>query len=185
MRPENPDKMLLRCPNDTCNTWLHEECLAHAAIVRTWERLGNNEPQSPWPESSRTGDDRQKEPKDLEGSGVQKQTQPDFRAEEENERNAQKGVAELNNTAFDSGRALRSHAARPSIPTSTKRKRSPRAERLVSDAYKPYLGLFKAVIQNSPPTPMAEIQDLRPGVVGGEKSWLEPLRCLVCDSAIE
>lgn len=111
--------------------------------------------------------------------------QPNSQAEAEEKRNTHSGIAGMNKMASDSERTLRSHAARPLAPTSTKRERSPRTDTLVSDAYKPYLGLLKAVIRKSPLTPMVEIQDLRPGVVSSEKSWLEPLKCLVCDKAME
>lgn len=48
---------------------------------------------------------------------------------------------------------------------------------------RPYEGLFSAVI-NDASTPVVEIQDLRESVVGGEKSWTEPLRCLLCGADI-
>lgn len=47
---------------------------------------------------------------------------------------------------------------------------------------KPYEGLFEATFQ--PDADMFEIKDLRQGVEGGQKTWLEEVNCLVCGSRI-
>lgn len=48
---------------------------------------------------------------------------------------------------------------------------------------KPYQGLFTAVINDTTP-PVVEIQDLRENVAGGEKTWTEPIHCLLCHAEI-
>jgi hypothetical protein len=53
----------------------------------------------------------------------------------------------------------------------------------VSSASKPYLGLFAAALLKDS-TPMVEITDLRPDVAG-EKTWLEPIDCLVCGARVK
>ena len=174
LRPENPDKTLLQCPNVTCHTWLHDECLAHAALMRTWESLGPDKPRH-----ARAADVRKEEPEALGDPGVQSPTLPD----EDRKKNT--GVSKSRHASTDDPRRPRTHATRPAAPASTKRKRPPGADTPASDLEKPYLGLFEAMTRNSAPAPVAEIHDLRPCVVGGVKSWLEPLRCLVCDSAME
>lgn len=49
---------------------------------------------------------------------------------------------------------------------------------------KPYEGLFSAVINDTSP-PVVEIQDLRENVTGGERSWTEPVQCLLCSAEIQ
>ncbi len=68
--------------------------------------------------------------------------------------------------------------------TESKRKGRPRKSE-ISEAVntKPYEGLFSAVVNDTSP-PVVEIQDLRESVTGGEKSWTEPLRCLLCNADI-
>ena len=49
---------------------------------------------------------------------------------------------------------------------------------------KPYQGLFSISLRMSTSPPVLEIKDLREGIVGGEKQWTEPIKCLVCGSQI-
>lgn len=49
---------------------------------------------------------------------------------------------------------------------------------------KPYEGLFSAVVKDATAPPLIEIQDLRKKVKGGEKSWTEPIYCLICATEI-
>src|SRR5687767_6116766 len=39
-QPENPDKTLVGCSNELCKKWLHDDCLIHEALMKTYERLG-------------------------------------------------------------------------------------------------------------------------------------------------
>lgn len=50
------------------------------------------------------------------------------------------------------------------------------------ESARPYEGLFEATFQ--PDADMFEIKDLRQGVDGGQKTWLEEVNCLVCGSRI-
>jgi hypothetical protein len=43
-QPENPDKTLVGCSNELCKKWLHDECLIHDALMKTYERLGKAKP---------------------------------------------------------------------------------------------------------------------------------------------
>ncbi|KAK4565531.1 hypothetical protein LTR86_004148 [Recurvomyces mirabilis] len=36
-RPQNPDKMILQCPSETCGKWMHLKCIAEAAVGQTGE----------------------------------------------------------------------------------------------------------------------------------------------------
>ncbi|KAK4227485.1 hypothetical protein QBC38DRAFT_364020 [Podospora fimiseda] len=53
------------------------------------------------------------------------------------------------------------------------------------DASQPWYGLFEAYLcteKNGPPT--VEVRDLREGVVGGVKTWVEPVTCLLCGNKV-
>lgn len=50
---------------------------------------------------------------------------------------------------------------------------------------KPYEGLFEATLKMSE-GPMAwEITDLRPNIVGGDRSWIERAECMICNHRID
>ncbi|KAH8745782.1 hypothetical protein F5883DRAFT_586371 [Diaporthe sp. PMI_573] len=38
-QPQNPDKVMIQCPNKKCNRWLHEECLRHQILLNTYDHL--------------------------------------------------------------------------------------------------------------------------------------------------
>lgn len=50
---------------------------------------------------------------------------------------------------------------------------------------RPWEGLFEATLITTdigPPT--IEIRDVRDGIVGGEKTWIEPVKCLICGDKV-
>jgi hypothetical protein len=51
---------------------------------------------------------------------------------------------------------------------------------------KPWDGLFEVAFKLLPESnvPILEIKDLREGVVGGEKLWTEPVKCLLCGKQV-
>ena len=62
------------------------------------------------------------------------------------------------------------------------RKKGPEAN---GDSARPWEGLFEATLKTAdigPPT--IEFRDLREGVVGGEKSWTERVKCLLCGDQV-
>lgn len=49
---------------------------------------------------------------------------------------------------------------------------------------KPYMGLFEVTLRMDTSPPILEFSDLREGIVGGDKTWTEPIKCLLCGSQI-
>lgn len=53
------------------------------------------------------------------------------------------------------------------------------------DSSRPWEGLFEASLKTADMgPPMIEFRDLREGVVGGEKVWTEPVKCLLCGDQV-
>lgn len=70
--------------------------------------------------------------------------------------------------------------------TEPKRRGRPRKSELNDQAAaKPYEGLFEGVIHSERSPPVLEITDLRDSVTGGDKSWTEPVQCLICGHEIQ
>ncbi|PON20161.1 hypothetical protein TGAM01_v210983 [Trichoderma gamsii] len=42
--PSNPDKMLVGCPNESCEEWMHYDCLLDDVLARMYDRLGMDMP---------------------------------------------------------------------------------------------------------------------------------------------
>lgn len=74
----------------------------------------------------------------------------------------------------------------PTTPSSEPRRKGRPRKSEMQEAIntKPYEGLFAAVIKDTSP-PVVEIQDLRENVTGGERSWTEPVQCLLCSAEIQ
>ncbi|KAK4031506.1 hypothetical protein C8A01DRAFT_42049, partial [Parachaetomium inaequale] len=53
------------------------------------------------------------------------------------------------------------------------------------DSARPWEGLFEATLKTADMgPPVIEFRDLRDGVVGGEKTWTEPVKCLLCGNQV-
>ncbi|KAK4157833.1 hypothetical protein C8A00DRAFT_39842 [Chaetomidium leptoderma] len=62
------------------------------------------------------------------------------------------------------------------------RKKGPEAN---GDSARPWDGLFEATLKTADMGPaVIEFRDLREGVAGGEKTWTEPVRCLLCGDPV-
>lgn len=84
--------------------------------------------------------------------------------------------------------AIKAESASVSVAEPKRRGRPRKSERDDPTANKPYEGLFEATIidvVDDPSPPMLKITDLRDNVKGGEKSWQEPLQCLICNQELE
>jgi hypothetical protein len=53
------------------------------------------------------------------------------------------------------------------------------------DSARPWEGLFEATLKTADMgPPVIEFRDLRDGVEGGEKTWTEPVKCLLCGNQV-
>ncbi|KAI8628033.1 hypothetical protein F5Y19DRAFT_465372 [Xylariaceae sp. FL1651] len=178
-RPENPDKQLINCTNADCKKWLHDDCLIHEALMKTFARLGTDKPHKPARVKNEELEGGQR-PLSPSESGAAQTTQQSIDVKPEDQETIRlAGVGNAGPTVKAEGRMV------PIVVGSeSKRRGRPRKSEVSEVATtNPYEGLFSAVVNDTTP-PMVEIQDLRENVTGGEKSWTEPLHCLLCDAEI-
>ncbi|KAI1112039.1 hypothetical protein F5Y14DRAFT_285664 [Nemania sp. NC0429] len=179
-RPENPDKQLISCTNPECRKWLHDDCLVHEALMKTFLRLGTDKPhKSVRVKTEELGSGQRPLSPSESGAAQTAQQSIDVKSEDQ-------GTIKL---ADVEGEGLSAKADNRLVPTTSgtepKRKGRPRKSEIQEAVNtKPYEGLFSAVIKDTSP-PVVEIHDLREKVTGGEKSWTEPVQCLLCSAEMQ
>ena len=184
--PENPDKTLIGCTNDDCKKWLHDDCLVHDSLMNTYKRLGADKPHKPTAvkKEDRDGEGPQR-PLSPSESGAAQSTQQSIDVKPEEQKPTKLAEAENGTTQMDvDGPDSSTIPVAYNGADAKKKGRRRKPEAGGSSASKPYLGRFEAVIRDDLSPPSVEIKDLREGVEGGEKSWTEPINCLVCHKAI-
>lgn len=191
--PANPDKTLVGCTSSGCEEWLHYECLVHDVLMRTYERLGTDKPHR---SEEHDGPSAKAEPDDkaaAAAAAVRSTTPTDLTAEETA---AAGGVKEGENGASVPAKQLDGItpkttespapgtptplAERPSRWSSSKKGRSRKAAES-----RPYEGLFGASLKLDDGPTVWVITDLRTNVAGGDGSWTERARCLICGTEID
>lgn len=206
--PGNPDKTLIGCSNEDCRKWLHEECLKHDALTKTYERLGKDLPHKP-AESIKEDKDKEEAKRPLSptetGTAVVAEHSIDVKADGEGEGDSVKVNDNVDVKRLDEDEAAASSVA-PEDQTPTLNNQTPSAETpgkgtpnrkpgrprkkavdspaITDSKAKPYEGLFEATVRMDLSPPVLEITDLREGVEGGEKTWQEEINCLVCGTRI-
>ncbi|KAI3328559.1 hypothetical protein F4824DRAFT_407856 [Ustulina deusta] len=178
-RPENPDKQLINCTNTECRKWLHDDCLIHEALMKTFSRLGTDKPHKPARVKAEELEGGQR-PLSPSESGAAQTAQQSIDVKSEDQQTIKLADVE------GAGPSAKAENRTLTVVTGTESKRKGRPRKSeISEAVntKPYEGLFSAVVNDTSP-PVVEIQDLRESVTGGEKSWTEPLRCLLCNADI-
>ncbi|KAI4861776.1 hypothetical protein F4820DRAFT_460704 [Hypoxylon rubiginosum] len=179
-RPENPDKRLFGCSNEDCKRWLHDECLIHEALLKTYKRLGTDKPHKSAPVKEEEGGEGAKRPLSPSESGAAQTTEQSIDVKPEEHQQTIK-LADVEGTLP----AIKAESANVSVAEPKRRGRPKKSERDDPTAIKPYEGLFEAIIQSDLSPPMLEVTDLRDSVTGGEKSWTEPLHCLICNHELQ
>ncbi|KAI0468750.1 hypothetical protein F4859DRAFT_201653 [Xylaria cf. heliscus] len=177
-RPENPDKQLMNCTNPECRKWLHDDCLIHEALMKTFARLGTDKPHKPARVKNEEPEGGQR-PLSPSESGAAQTAQQSIDVKPEDQTIKLADVENAESSVKAETRTVPIIAA-----SEPKRKGRPRKTEAAEPVNtKPYEGFFSAVINDTSP-PVVEIQDLRESVTGGEKSWTEPLHCLLCNAEI-
>ncbi|KAJ9157664.1 BAH domain-containing protein [Pleurostoma richardsiae] len=198
--PGNPDKVLIGCSNSDCGKWLHEECIKHEALTKTYERLGRDKPhKAPETEPSKEAKEPEEPKRPLSptetGAGIVANHSIDVKADGAADAVKVNDNVDVKRVEDDESAAAQSqaHTAKEhSVSTDTPRKGTParkvgRPKKKTADRQqdeKPYEGLFEAALLMDLNPPMLEIRDLREGIEGGEKSWKEEIKCLLCGSQI-
>ncbi|KAI1769749.1 hypothetical protein F4818DRAFT_446934 [Hypoxylon cercidicola] len=179
-RPENPDQRLFGCSNEDCKKWLHGECLIHEALMKTYKRLGADKPHRSAPVKEEENGEGAKRPLSPSESGAAQTTEQSIDVKPEEQQHTIK-LADVEGALP----AIKAESTSVSVAEPKRRGRPRKSERDDPTAYKPYEGLFQAVIQGDLSPPMLEVIDLRDNVTGGEKSWTEPLHCLICNHELQ
>ncbi|KAI0848933.1 hypothetical protein F5Y00DRAFT_78374 [Daldinia vernicosa] len=181
-RPENPDKRLFGCSNEECKKWLHDECLIHEALLKTYKRLGTDKPHKPTPVKEEEAGEAAKRPLSPSETGAAQTAEQSIDVKPEEQQQTIE-LADVENALP----AIKAESTSVSVATSKPKPRGrPRKSGVDGPtAAKPYEGLFEGVIQSDLSPPVLEITDLRESVTGGDKSWTEPLHCLICDHEIQ
>jgi hypothetical protein len=172
--PENPDKKLLGCSAKECMGWMHEQCLMEDALRATYERLGPGKPHLPLESGNKETDS---------GRVVSAQ-------------HSTTAPPECSLPEMPSERRVAGDRVNPSTPNTkglirmamlgqeTGELRKKVSEENSKDP-KPWTGLFEVSVnaeQKGPPR--MEFKDLREDVMGGEKTWTEPVNCLLCGTTV-
>ncbi|KAH7012239.1 uncharacterized protein B0I36DRAFT_340721 [Microdochium trichocladiopsis] len=172
--PENPDKKLICCTNGKCRKWLHDDCLVHKALLRTFARLGTDKPHQPAPVKDEQDNETGRVCPSPSEFGAVPTAEPsvDVKPGEPN-------TAEMADVAKVLPIIQAESTGQAPEPRKRGRGRKPDAQKAKS-----YDGYFSAIIRDNVSPPVVEITDLREEVTGGLKEWTEPLDCLVCGQQI-
>ncbi|PHH87753.1 hypothetical protein CDD83_8452 [Cordyceps sp. RAO-2017] len=190
--PANPDKTLIGCTNPLCSEWLHYECLLHDALTRVYDRLGTDKPH-------RSGGDlagsssAKVEMDDKPAAALRSTTPTDIKGEE-----TQSTIGVRDGENGDSVPAKQIDGITPKTtespipgtpaPVADKLPKSSTAKRgrmRKGAESKPYEGLFEATIKLDDGPTVWRVTDLRANVSGGDRTWAERARCLVCGTTID
>ncbi|KAJ6445678.1 ebs-bah-phd domain-containing protein [Purpureocillium lavendulum] len=188
--PANPDKTLVGCTNSGCETWLHYDCLLHDVLTRVYDELGTDKPHksNDLPVKMETDDApapalRSTTPTDIKGEGTQSPagirqgTNGDVAA-------PPKQLDGITPKATESPAPGTPSAAAVEKPSRSSSVKKSRGRKSVAET-KPYEGLFEAKLKLDDGPTTWQITDLRQGVTGGDRTWTEPARCLVCGVKID
>ncbi|KAK2610979.1 hypothetical protein N8I77_004363 [Diaporthe amygdali] len=192
-QPGNPDKVLVGCPNETCKKWLHEECLKHDILLKTYEALGTDKPhKASGVKEEKVEEEEAKRPlSPVEPSTgavaaeLPIQVKTDGEGETVKAANDSVEFKEESTVATEEGsvQPQNGRVSTTQTPTGETPARKVGRGRKKADAgsAKPYEGLFEANFKVD--QDMFEITDLREGI-DGDKTWMEEVKCLVCGTRI-
>lgn len=181
---------MVGCSNEKCKKWLHEECLKHDVLLRVYEELGADKPHKAADVKEEKEEEEARRPlspvepgtssvatelpiqvkTDGEGDSVKANDSVDVKEES-------KAVTEESPAQPPNGRASTAQTPTGSTPARKVGRGRKKADASEQNS-RPYEGLFEATFLSQEDKFL--ITDLRTGVEGGEKTWKEEVKCLVC-----
>jgi len=204
--PANPDKVLMGCTTESCKKWMHEQCIKDEALRATYNRLGTDKPHLP-PEIPKKEKDEDEAKRPLSptetGAAVSAQHSIDVKADADSVMNdnveVKQGEDEDAQAAPEDSPPATSTDARATSektevqtpakassgkPSSTRKAGRPKKKSEANgDNSKPWEGLFEVTLKTDGVS-ILEFKDLRQGVEGGQKTWTESVKCLVCGNQV-
>lgn len=197
-QPANPDKTLIGCSNTKggCGKWLHLDCLIHDVLMRVYENLGKTKPHITQAalKDEKDSDEAKRplSPKESDGAVSAQQSidvksdgvdVKDIKPKSESARLEESSTAPPTSTEPETKPIKKSASAEPSSGKAGGASGAGRKGKGKKKA-EPYEGLFQAKANMTLTPPLVEITDLRQGIEGGDKTWLEPMPCLICHEQI-
>ncbi|KND90275.1 hypothetical protein TOPH_05085 [Tolypocladium ophioglossoides CBS 100239] len=189
--PANPDKTLVGCTNSDCEEWLHYDCLLHDVLMRAYEQLGTDKPHKSR-ESPVKMETDEKPPATLcsttptEIKGEKTHSPMAFKEGENGDSVPSVPVKQIDGITPKTTEspapgtpANVNTAERLPRPSSVKKGRPKK-----SAESKPYEGLFDASLKLDDGPTAWQITDLR-DVSGGDRTWTESAKCLLCGIKID
>ncbi len=175
--PENPDKKLLGCSAKECMGWMHEQCLIDDALRATYSQLGAGRPHLPLESANEHTDGARAVSARYPTTAPHEYSLPERLSG--SRAAGHRASLDAPNTKNAQGVIPRAALGRESGEL---RKKASRDDR--KDA-KPWAGLFEASLDaEREGPPKMELKDLRKDVAGGEKTWTEPVNCLLCGTTV-
>ncbi|PSR99387.1 hypothetical protein BD289DRAFT_38149 [Coniella lustricola] len=192
--PGNPDKMLVACPNTSCGKWMHEECLKDAVLLKVWNELGANKPYKAKECASDKQADSAKRPLSPDeptSATVAAQLPIQVKTESDNKETKKSGTQDsvdakdASATQSAAGQASNGRGGSATAKSTAGKTtgHNKRGKKGNNSAARPYKGRFEATFK--PEIDKYEIEDLRKGVEGGQKTWLEEVHCLCCGTRMD
>lgn len=176
---------MIGCTSDNCHQWLHEECIKHDALLRTFKRLGKDKPHV---------SEAAKAQKEEQATRPLSPTEPGAAQSAQQSIDVKAGSGSADSVKADDNVDVKpgddaapeddQDAASSSKTPARARCKSRKSEGSFEPKGKPYEGLFDVELKMDLSPPMLEFRDLRRDVAGGEKSWLEPIDCVVCGTQV-
>jgi len=188
---------------------MHEQCIKDEALRLTYERLGRDKPHlNPDSKDSKNEDEAKRPLSPTEtGAAVSAQHSIDVKADGESDSvqvNMRDNVDVKQSEDEDAPGAPEDSIAEPSVEPQSKsesqtptkitsiklttkgRPGRPRKKGETNgEPAKPWDGLFEVSLKMAEQGSMSlEFKDLREGIKGGEKTWIEPVKCLVCGNEV-
>lgn len=207
--PAHPDNLLVGCTSETCKKWMHEQCIKEDALRRTYARLGKDKPHvNP---NSKSQDEAKRPLSPTENGAAVSAHSIDVKADGRSDSvqgSTKDNVDVKQSEDEDAPGAPEDSIAEPSVEPPTKSEshtphkitsikitnrgkvgRPRKKNEMNGDSTKPWEGLFEVSLrmgdQNGDQKTMSlEFKDLREGIKGGDKTWSEPVKCLVCGSIV-
>ena len=194
-----------------CKKWLHQDCIIDEALKATYKRLGTDKPHvSPEPVKDEHNEDQTNPPLSppetdaaVSAHSIDGKADTVCPADAVHVKDIVEVAAEDDGALALPSAPVTEKSAEPTIKTektelaskaakATPRKLTPgkkpgrpkKASEANRDSSKPGKGLFEVSFKMDSNPLLLEFRDLREGIVGGEKTWTEPINCLVCGSQI-
>lgn len=165
--------------------------MKHDILMKVWEELGTTKPHKATSVKEEKHEEEAKRPlSPVEPGSATVATELPIQVKTDGEGEAVKAgdsvdVKEERKAAAEvAGQPHNGRASTTQTPVAEAPRKPGRGRKKADpeEGARPYDGLFEAIFQ--PDTDMFEIKDMRQGVDGGQKTWLEEVNCLVCGSRI-